>query len=50
MIRLSVAFASLILAAPAFAADEVRRFTFRYATTVGPIEAGAGPVHAPGRS
>ncbi len=45
MIHWSVAFASLILAAPAFAADEVRTFTFRYATTVDAVEAGAGPVH-----
>jgi transglutaminase-like putative cysteine protease len=45
LIRLAAALASMILFTPALAADEVRRFTFRYATTVGPVEAGAGPVH-----
>ena len=44
MIRFAVPFASLVLVTSALAADEVRTFTFRYSTTVGPIEAGAGPV------
>jgi transglutaminase-like putative cysteine protease len=35
----------LLLASPAPAVDGARTFTFRYATIVGPIEKGAGPVH-----
>lgn len=45
MIRLAVPFAALILVTSALAEDTARTFTFRYATTVGPVEAGAGPVH-----
>jgi transglutaminase-like putative cysteine protease len=35
----------LLLFAPGLANAESRTFTFRYATTVGPVEADAGPVH-----
>jgi transglutaminase-like putative cysteine protease len=45
MIRLAAPLASLILITPALADDAVRTFTFRYATTVGPVEVGVGPVH-----
>jgi hypothetical protein len=41
-IRGILLFAGLLLAAPALAADGARTFTFRYATTVGPVPAGAG--------
>ncbi|MEE8474382.1 MAG: transglutaminase domain-containing protein [Myxococcota bacterium] len=45
MIRRAAACAGMILAAPAFAADEVRTFTFRYAVTLASVEAGSGPIH-----
>ena len=45
MFRTVISFASLFLVAPALAAEEARTFTFRYATTVEPVEAGEGPVH-----
>jgi len=43
--RSIILFAGLLLAAPVLAAGEARTFTFRYATTVGPAPAGAGPLH-----
>jgi transglutaminase-like putative cysteine protease len=46
LIQRAAAFAAALLlcAAPAFG-DEGRRFSFRYETSVGPVEAGLGPVH-----
>ncbi len=45
MVRTVILLASLIAVAPVLAAESARKFTFRYATTVGPVEAGVGPVH-----
>jgi len=46
MIRCLPFLACLGLVAPAWAAADTRTLTFRYVASVGPIEAGRGPVHA----
>ncbi len=41
----TTAFFVAVLGAPASSQDESRRFSFRYAAKIGPIESGSGPVH-----
>ena len=45
MIRTIASCLGLLLASAALADDGARSFRFRYSTSVGPIEEGAGPVH-----